>query len=61
MLKAENGRRARGERDEVIGQEGDRKLSTDQRKKGVDVQVYESVEAAKIDKGDCWSGFRYTL
>lgn len=53
VLKAENARRARGERDEVIG---DQNTSAE---KGV--TVYESVEAAKIDKGDHWSGFRYTL
>lgn len=53
VLKAENARRERGERDEVIGEP----------KAGAEkgVKVYESVEAAKIDKGDFWSGFRYTL
>ncbi|KAL5495356.1 hypothetical protein ACEPAI_819 [Sanghuangporus weigelae] len=53
VLKAENARRERGERDEAIG---DPEINAE---KGV--RVYESVEAAKIDKGDFWSGFRYTL
>ncbi|KAL5535436.1 hypothetical protein ACEPAF_3530 [Sanghuangporus sanghuang] len=53
VLKAENARRERGERDEVIG---DPEINAE---KGV--RVYERVEAAKIDKGDFWSGFRYTL
>lgn len=53
VLKAENARRERGERNEVIG---------DPETAGAKgVMVYDSVEAAKIDKGDFWSGFRYTL
>lgn len=47
-------KRDRGERDEVI--------------EGIDNPnarecngVYPSVEAAKTDKGDDWSGFRYTI
>lgn len=52
MLKAENARRDRGERDEVIeGYEG-----------GLEVNGrFESVEEAKRVKGDRWSGYRYTL
>ncbi|KAG9313103.1 major facilitator superfamily domain-containing protein [Chiua virens] len=51
-LKAENARRDRGERDEIIeGYEG-----------GLEANgVFESVEDAKREKGDRWSGYRYTL
>ena len=52
VLSRENARRERGERDEAIG-----KPSMGPK----DGPVYESVEAAKIEKGDQWSGFRYTL
>lgn len=54
MWKRENTRRDRGERDEVI--EGTENPRADE-KNG----RYESVEAARVDKGDEWSGFRYTL
>ncbi|KAF9462113.1 major facilitator superfamily domain-containing protein [Collybia nuda] len=54
LLKRENGRRDRGERDEVI--EGvDNKHANEKNGR------YESVTEARIDKGDEWSGFRYTL
>ena len=53
-LRRENAKRARGERDEVIlGPNGEK---TSNGSGG----EYESVEAAKIDKGDLWSGYRYT-
>ena len=52
ILQRENARRARGERDEIIG---DPSTSTKER------PVYESVDAVKVAKGDYWSGFRYTL
>ncbi|KAI6041325.1 major facilitator superfamily domain-containing protein [Pisolithus marmoratus] len=52
ILKKENDRRDRGERDELIegmngGHEGNGR--------------YSSVEEAKREKGDNWSGYRYTL
>ena len=54
VLKNENARRERGERDEVIEGEdnkrGDPKNGT-----------FTSVEAARMEKGDMWSGFRYSL
>lgn len=53
MLNRENAARARGERDEIIG---DTKATDGDSRKGL---AYESVEAARIDKGDKWSGFRY--
>ena len=52
VLSRENARRERGERDEAIGEPS---------MGPKDGPVYESVEAAKIEKGDQWSGFRYTL
>lgn len=53
LLKKENDRRDRGERDEVIGSaEG-----LEDNGNG----VYASVEDAKRDKGDNWSGYRYML
>ena len=52
VLSRENARRERGERDEAIGEPS---MSPK------DGPVYESVEAAKIEKGDQWNGFRYTL
>ncbi|THV07658.1 MFS general substrate transporter [Dendrothele bispora CBS 962.96] len=54
LLQRENARRDRGEQDEVIdGLENPR----------ADIKNghYPSVEAARIDKGDEWSGFRYSL
>ncbi|KAF8553585.1 MFS general substrate transporter [Imleria badia] len=52
LLKAENARRERGERDEGIeGDEG-----------GLEVNGrFGSVTEARKDKGDRWSGYRYTL
>lgn len=54
LLKRENARRDRGERDEVI-RGVDSNTATE--KNG----VYANVEEAKRAKGDAWSGFRYTL
>ncbi|KAG6862418.1 hypothetical protein C0995_011858 [Termitomyces sp. Mi166 len=53
-LQRENARRDRGERDEVI--EG-----VDNKHANAKNGSYENVQAARIDKGDRWSGFRYTL
>ena len=52
LLKRENARRDRGERDEIIeGREG-----------GFEINGrFASVEDAKREKGDEWSGYRYTL
>ena len=55
LLKRENDRRERGERDEVI--EGVNDDRQDLAKNG----RYASVEEAKREKGDEWSGYRYTL
>lgn len=52
LLKRENARRDRGERDEIIGDSsvGDEKNGR-----------YATVAEAKQEKGDEWSGYRYTL
>ncbi|KAF8196442.1 MFS general substrate transporter [Pholiota molesta] len=54
LLRRENARRDRGERDEVI--EGVENRNAHERN-----GVYATVEEAKKDKGDRWSGFRYTV
>lgn len=59
QLKLENDRRDRGERDEVIG--CGYSLEEDTAVKAAKNGRYESTEAARADKGDAWSGFRYTF
>lgn len=54
VLKAENARRDRGERDEIIGDESDEGKNE---KNG----RFATVEEAKAEKGDQWSGYRYIL
>jgi len=56
FLRRENARRERGERDEIIGEGvgGDE----DQAKKN---GRFATVSDAKREKGDRWSGYRYTL
>ena len=56
LLRRENNRRDRGERDEVIRVDGGI-VSGGDPKNG----VYESIEEAKRDKGDDWSGYRYII
>ncbi|KAF7308925.1 High-affinity nicotinic acid transporter [Mycena kentingensis (nom. inval.)] len=51
-VRAENARRVRGERDEVIG-----KVEGGNEKNG----RFETIADAKREKGDEWSGYRYTL
>ncbi|PSR78287.1 hypothetical protein PHLCEN_2v7483 [Hermanssonia centrifuga] len=55
LLKRENDRRDRGERDEII--EGVNDDRADLAKNG----RFSSVEEAKREKGDNWSGYRYML
>lgn len=50
----------RGERDEIIGDSKTVKKNTEDHERK-DKTVYESVDVARIEKGDEWSGFRYTL
>jgi hypothetical protein len=52
LLKRENTRRDRGERDEIIGEEGLEDNGNGR---------YATVEDAKREKGDNWSGYRYIL
>ncbi|KLO13925.1 MFS general substrate transporter [Schizopora paradoxa] len=54
VLKAENDRRARGERNEHIASVGE---NLDEK----DANVYESIEDARRERGDMYSGFKYTL
>lgn len=54
FLKRENARRDAGERDEVI-------VGVDNKHADEKNGTYESVEHARMDKGDEWSGFRYSL
>ena len=56
LLRKENGRRERGERDEIIIGVNDEKPNVNP-KNG----RFESVEEAKREKGDGWSGYKYTL
>ncbi|CAL1714271.1 unnamed protein product [Somion occarium] len=55
LLKRENAKRDRGERDEII--EGVNDNNTDLAKNG----TFASVVDAKREKGDAWSGYRYTI
>lgn len=54
LLKRENAKRERGERDEIIVGVNDDQEHL--RKNG----TFDSVEDAKREKGDQWSGYRYT-
>ncbi|KAF8846262.1 MFS general substrate transporter [Paxillus ammoniavirescens] len=60
LLKLENARRDRGERDEVIGVD-DVCTREQNSARAAKNGRYESTEAAQAEKGDQWSGFRYTL
>ncbi|KAF7308926.1 MFS domain-containing protein [Mycena kentingensis (nom. inval.)] len=53
LLKKENARRDRGERDEIIGSGGEGQDNGNGR--------FATVEEAKMAKGDNWSGYRYIL
>ena len=55
VLKRENAKRNAGERDEII--EGVNDDRQDLAKNG----TFASVNDAKREKGDEWSGYRYTL
>jgi hypothetical protein len=56
VLRRENAARERGERDEVIGEKtdtGDARAAAN--------GTFASISDAKREKGDKWSGYRYTL
>ncbi|KAJ7623132.1 MFS general substrate transporter [Roridomyces roridus] len=57
LLRAENARRDRGERDEVIGKAETTEEQELERKNG----RFDTIEEAKREKGDEWSGYRYIL
>lgn len=71
LLRRENARRDRGEREEVIegvylermgadgGTEKESEAAREERARRNG--RFESVEAARTEKGDDWSGYRYTL
>ena len=63
LLVRENARRERGERDERIDPAFDPALVAGEGEKGEKSKngTYASVAAARRDKGDEWSGYRYTL
>ncbi len=54
LLKRENKKRERGERDEVIGDFTVEKVPEENGR-------FATVSEAKMEKGDKWSGYRYTL
>jgi hypothetical protein len=56
LLKKENARRDRGERDEYIEDQPETHLPQNE-KNG----RYATVGDAKREKGDKWSGYRYTI
>ncbi len=58
LLKRENARRDRGERDEIITGVNDSESNAKRLEKN---GRFETVEDAKREKGDEWSGYRYTL
>lgn len=60
-LRRENVARERGERDEVIDPLAAEKVGTEEDEQALRNGRYASVEDAKRDKGDRWSGYRYTL
>lgn len=54
LLRRENARRDKGDRDEIIGKSaGNHANEVNGR--------YETVDAARREKGDNWSGFRYVV
>jgi hypothetical protein len=54
LLRRENKARDRGERDEVID-------GFESKSANVNNGQYNSVAEARREKGDMWSGFRYTI
>lgn len=66
-LRRENARRDRGERDEVIdgvypvGPGGEKESEEEREDRARRNGRFESVAAARMEKGDEWSGYRCTL
>jgi len=62
FLKAENDRRARGESSEhILHTESGKPADFVEEGDTQDRNTYHTVEEARKDKGDMWSGFQYTL
>ena len=61
LLRNENAKRARGERDEVIVGINDKQDETNGGILKQNNGQFTSVAEAKREKGDAWSGYRYTL
>lgn len=55
LLRRENAKRERGERDEVVTGGNEKAGGETTHANG----IYGTVEEAKRDKGDAWSGYRY--
>jgi hypothetical protein len=53
LLKRENAKRERGERDEIIGDDTSKGHERNGR--------FDTIADAKREKGDTWSGYRYTV
>ncbi|KAH7912569.1 major facilitator superfamily domain-containing protein [Hygrophoropsis aurantiaca] len=60
LLRAENARRERGERQEIICSQKD-ELSDELKVMAAKNGRFESIDLARREKGDEWSGFRYSL
>jgi len=58
LLRRENAKRERGERDEIIRGVNDSRV---EKLQDGNVKVYDSLAHVKMEKGDAWSGYRYTL
>lgn len=61
MLSSENARRERGDRDEVITGNDIERIGGEGMARSGKNGVYENVDIARANKGDEWSGFRYSL
>jgi len=62
LLRSENNRRERGECNEVIwiGEKGE-EMDEETKRRGEANGIYDSIDEARRNKGDEWSGFRYHL
>jgi hypothetical protein len=62
VLKRENARREKGDRNEVILESAETDRVPGSEKRGYETNgVFASVDMARVEKGDKWSGFRYSL
>lgn len=67
LLRRENAMRDRGERDEVIDgvylerADGEKESEAEREERARRNGRFESVDAARVEKGDEWSGYRYML